>query len=136
MCERCQGKKKPDEVVCDCVLSVLNSCCMLKVCARTAGVFCGVTNGGLPPVTRPLRTWSTGQHPLRTGGNTAAAAAAAVDSVEQEGHRSLPCLLTRCLFAWKHFPFNDYYGVLYRHSNYRWIFTHTQKIYCIYKKIA
>lgn len=73
--------------------------CVLKVCARTVAGFCGGTKDGLAPVTetRSLRTWSTEQCPLRTGGNTAVA----VLVVGKENHRWLACPLTRCSFMWR-----------------------------------
>ena len=87
--------EKPDEsVFVTAFYFTLIFCCVVKVCAKTVGVFCGVTSDGLAPVTgtRPLRVWSTEQRPLRTGGNTSAA----VLLVEEESHQWSACLLTRC----------------------------------------
>lgn len=58
---------------------------MLKVYGRTVAVFCAVTSDGLAPATetRPRRTWSIEQCPLRTGGNTAAAVLVLVVVVEE-----------------------------------------------------
>lgn len=64
---------------------------MLKVYGRTVAVFCAVTSDGLAPATetetRPRRTWSIEQCPLRTGGNTAAAVLVLVVVVVEENHQ-------------------------------------------------
>jgi len=84
---------------------VFNHDLVSKVCARTVGVFCGVTNGAPAPgtETRPPRTWSPGPGRLRTGGNAAAAL------VQEENPWWRACLRTRCFFTWRTHNHNTFH---------------------------